>query len=191
MGIGGFIRRLRGDRHAMPDPDSAEFKQTVEGSALPGSVEMNQPGWASTGSTASPEAPGTEAPGMPAAPADQAAWFGAGSGQAGPVSPEALVAAGVPPEHARAAATAYAQVQQIFGGGAMNVGDGSGEHGGSHKLDVQGLEGLRDEMRATMREHGVDPDSGVATDASSMPGLQEALLRVLAQHGVDISQYGR
>lgn len=53
------------------------------------------------------------------------------------------------------------------------------------------MEGLRDEMRATMREHGVDPDSGATMDASSVAGLQEALLRVLAQHGVDVSGYDR
>ena len=48
---------------------------------------------------------------------------------------------------------------------------------------------MRDEMREVMREHGVDPDSGVAMDASSVPGLQEALMKVLAKNGVDLSQY--
>ncbi|HEX6117674.1 MAG TPA: hypothetical protein VFY99_11275 [Solirubrobacterales bacterium] len=180
MGLGDFFRRLRGDRRAMPDPDSPEFERIVQGSALPGSTEMGRRGWASAGSAG--EAPETPAvvPGMP----------GAGSGQAGAVTPESLVAAGVPPESARATAAALAQLQQAFGGGAAGVGDLTVEHQGPQTLNMQGIEGLRDEMRATLREHGVDPDSGIAMDASSVPGLQEALLRVLARHGVDPSQYG-
>jgi hypothetical protein len=69
------------------------------------------------------------------------------------------------------------------------MSDVSVEHQGSHTLDLQGMEGMRDEMREVMRQHGVDPDSGAAMDASSVPGLQEALLGVLARHGVDMSQY--
>ena len=202
MGLGDFFKRLRGDQRAMPDPDSPEFQQAVEGSALPGSTEMGQQGWAST---APPEVPGTKVPGtevpgtpmpgmpgsMPGTPADQAAFFGPGGGQAGAVSPEALIAAGVPAEHAQAAAAAYAQMQQAFGAGAVNFGgEVTVENQGSQAIDMRGMEGLRDEMRETMRQHGVDPDSGVSMDASSVPGLQEALLGVLARHGVDVSQYG-
>jgi len=195
MGLGNLFRKLRSDQRAMPDPDSPEFQQAVEGSALPGSAQMGQAGWASVGDTASaPEMPDV-VPGMPGSmpgtPSDQAAFFGPGSGQPGAVTPESLIAAGVPPEHAQAAAAAYAQAQQMFGGASMNAGDISVENQGSQTLDLRGMEGVRDEMREVMRQHGVDPDSGVAMDASSVPGLQEALLKVLAQHGVDPTQYGR
>jgi hypothetical protein len=158
----GFLSRLFGrDQRAMPDPGSPEFQQMVEGSAQPG-----------------PQAP-QHYPGMPGSmpqtePGEQA-FFGAGA-QAPAVTPEALIAAGVPPEHAQQAAAAYSQALQAFSGR-------------THTLNLQGMEGLRDEMREVMRQHGVDPDSGVAMDASSIPGLQEDLLKVLAQHGVDLSQY--
>ena len=196
MGLGNFFKRLRSDQRAMPDPDSAEFQQAVEGSALPGSAQMGESGWASVGappeSGDAPEMPSV-APGMPGSmsgtPADQAAFFGTGSGQPGAVTPETLIAAGVPPEHAQAAAAAYAQAQQMFGGATMNVGDITVENQGSQTLDLRGMEGVRDEMREVMRQHGVDPDSGVSMDASSVPGLQEDLMKVLAKNGVDLSQY--
>lgn len=186
MGFGNFFRRLRGDARAMPDPDSPEFQQAVEGSALPGSSQMGQQGWASVGDASSaPEMPDV-VPGMPGSMAPAAggetSFFGAG-GQPGAVTPEALIAAGVPPEHAQQAAAAYAQAQQMFGGAQVNV-----EHQ-SHTLDLRGMEGMRDEMREVMRQHGVDPDSGTTMDASSIPGLQEDLLKVLARNGVDLSQY--
>jgi hypothetical protein len=176
----------------MPDPDSAEFQQAVQGSALPGSVDMGQEGWASTDSTAAtPDAPAVT-PGMPGSmpgtPVGEAGFFGVG-GQPGAVTPESLIAAGVPPESAAATAAALAQLQQAFGGG-MSMQDVNVQSGGTHTIDMRGAEDLRDQMRATMREHGVDPDSGQAVDANSIPGLQEALLRVLAENGVDVSQYG-
>ena len=90
------------------------------------------------------------------------------------ITPEALIAAGVPPESAQATATALARLQQAFGGG-------------THTLDVEGMTGLKEQMEATLREHGVDPDTGQTFDAASEPGLQEALLRVLAENGVDVS----
>ena len=158
---------------------------------------MGQSGWATVGappkSGDAPEMPDV-VPGMPGSmpgtPADQAAFFGSGSGQPGAVTPETLIAAGVPPEHAQAAAAAYAQAQQMFGGATMNVGDITVENQGSQTLDLRGMEGVRDEMREVMRQHGVDPESGVAMDASSVPGLQEALMKVLARNGVDLSQFG-
>jgi hypothetical protein len=55
MGLFGFLRRK--DERAMPDPDSPEFRQTVQGSALPGS-EMPGSGemsWSSVGDAASAE----------------------------------------------------------------------------------------------------------------------------------------
>jgi hypothetical protein len=167
MGLGSFVRRLRGDRRAMPDPQSAEFQEVVQGSALPGSTEMGQPGWASAAAAPAPATPRPETPDS---------FFGV-IGQAGAVTPESLVATGVPPESAQATAAALFRLQQAFAGG-------------THAIDVEGLQGLRDQMRATLREHGVDPDSGMAVDPSSIPGLQEALLCVLAEHGVDTSQYG-
>jgi hypothetical protein len=167
MGFGDFFRRLRGDRRAMPDPDSPEFQEAVQGSALPGSTEMGQGGWASASAAPAPGMPGSMAP----AAGGETSFFGTG-GEPAAVTPESLIAAGVPPEHAQQAAAAMAQLQQ-----------------GSHTLDLQGMEGLRDEMREAMRRHGVDPDSGVAMDPSSVPGLQEALLGVLARNGVDLSQY--
>ncbi len=193
MGLGGFFRRLRGDQRAMPDPDSPEFQQMVEGSALPGSTAMGAQGWASAAAAGSaPEMPAI-APGMPGSatgdPGAPQSFFGAG-GQTPAVTPESLIAAGVPPESAQATAAALAQLQQAFGGGTATFDDVTVESGGTHTIDMQGMQGLRDQMRATLREHGVDPDSGVAMDASSVPGLQEALLRVLAENGVDVSQYG-
>jgi hypothetical protein len=176
MGIGGFLRRLRGDQRAMPDPDSPEFQRMVEGSALPGSTEMSQEGWTSTTPTTIGEGQASTMPGE----AEVRAQSGAVSQQD---AMNSLLAAGVPEESAQAAAAALAQLQQAFGGGAV-------ESGGTHTIDMQGVQGLRDQMHATLREHGVDPDSGVAMDASSVPGLQEALLRVLAENGVDVSQYG-
>ncbi len=162
MGLGDFFRRLRGDRRAMPDPDSPEFQAAVHGSAqVPGT---NVPGTPEPGSPA-PGMPGTPAPGIEGG----ATSFGTG-GQPGALTPEALIAAGVPPDHAQRAVAAVARLQQ-----------------GTHTLDVEGMQGMRDEMREVMRRHGVDPDSGMAMDASSVPGLQEALLGVLARHGVDLS----
>ena len=184
MGIGSFFRRLRGDQRAMPDPESAEFQAAVQGSALPGSTEMGQRGWASGSGSPAPGMPGS----MPPAAGGETSFFGTG-GQPASVTPESLIAAGVPPEHAQQAAAAMAQLQQAFGGGAMQMPDVTVEDQGSHTLDLRGMEGMRDEMREVMRQHGVDPDSGVAMDASSVPGLQSALLAVLARHGVDMSQY--
>jgi hypothetical protein len=173
MGIGNFFDRLRGDTRAMPEPDSPEFQAAVRGSALPDSPPAGS----------APEMPEV-APGMPGsmvpAAGGETAFFGAG-GRPAAVTAESLIAAGVPAEHAQQAVDAMAQLQQAFGGAG---------HQGSHTLDLRGMEGLRDEMREAMRQHGVDPDSGVAMDASSVAGLQEALLGVLARNGVDVSQYG-
>jgi len=169
MGIGNFFRRLRGDTRAMPDPESPEFQRAV--------------GWASTDDAGSAPQTPEVTPGMPGSMAPAAggatSFFGPG-GQPDAVTAESLIAAGVPAEHAQQAVAAYAQAQQMFVANA--------EHQ-SHTLDLRGMEGMRDEMRDAMRQHGVDPDSGVAMDASSVPGLQEAMLGVLARHGVDPGQY--
>jgi hypothetical protein len=165
MGLGDLFRRLRSDQRAMPDPGSAEFQRAVEGSALPGSTEMGQQGWASVEADGEGEtvvATGTDA--------------------------ASLEAAGVPADSAQATADALRQLAQAFGG--ASAAQVSVERGGDYTLDLRGLEGLRDQMLATLREHGVDPDSGQPVDATEVPGLQEALLRDLAESGVDIGRLG-
>ena len=105
------------------------------------------------------------------------------------MTPESLIAAGVPPEQAAQTAAALSQLQQAFGGGGVTVGgDVTVSQGPPQTLDLTGMAGLRDEMMATLRQHGVDPDSGEAFDASQVPDLQEELLQILARHGVDVSQ---
>mgnify|MGYP000324200586 CR=1 FL=1 len=186
MGLGDFFRRLRGDQRAMPDPESEEFQQLVQGSALPGSVEMNEDGWASAGAGSTTIGEHQQSIGL--SEAEMQARI-----QAGSVSQEqtiaSLRAAGVPEDQAQAAAAALAQVQQAFGGGAMQMDGITVEQGPSQTLDLTGMSGLREQMEATMRQHGVDPHSGESFDASSIPGLQEALLEVLAKNGVDVDQY--
>jgi hypothetical protein len=170
----------------MPDPGSAEFQAAVSGSALPGSVEMNEDGWASAGSAATTVGEGQQALGLGEAEMQERI-------QSGMVTQEqtiaSLCAAGVPEEQAQAAAAALAQVQQAFGAGSMSMEDVTVEQGPSQTLDLRGMSGLREQMEATMRRHGVDPESGETVDAASVPGLQEALLEVLAENGVDVDAY--
>jgi hypothetical protein len=186
MGLGDFFRRLRGDQRAMPDPSSPEFQQLVQGSALPGSVEMNEDGWASAG--AGSTTIGEDQQNISLSPEEIQARM-----QSASVSPEqtiaSLRAAGVPEDQAQQAAAALAQVQQAFGGGTISMEGVTVEQGPMQTIDMTGAAGLREQMEATMRQHGVDPHSGETFDASSIPGLQEALLKVLADNGVDISQY--
>ena len=165
--MGFFGNLFRRDQSAMPEPGSPEFERAVQGSALPGSVDMGQEGWQSAGAPVEVE-----------------------SGQ---IDAASLQAQGVPAESAQAAAEALQKLQQAFGAGALgSVSVGSGpevqhvnvEYDGSQTIDASGMEGLRDEMLETLRAHGVDPDSGQAVDASQIPGLQEAMLAVLARHGI-------
>jgi hypothetical protein len=184
--VGFFSNLFRRDQKAMPDPGSPEFQQLVQGSALPGSVEMNEEGWASAGAGATTIGEGQQSIGLSQAEV-QARM------QAASVSPEqtlaSLRAAGVPEDQAQQAAAALAQVQQAFGGGAMQIDGLTVEQGPAQTIDLSGMSGLREQMEATMRRHGVDPDSGETFDASSIPGLQEALLKVLADNGVDVDPY--
>ena len=46
MGLFGFLRGK--DERAIPEPGTPEFEAAVNGSALPGSVEMGESGWTST-----------------------------------------------------------------------------------------------------------------------------------------------
>ena len=172
--MGFFSSLFRRDQRAMPDPGSAEFQQAVEASALPGSAQMGDDGWIS-------------------AAQQPAGGSGAAAPAGGMPMADQLIAAGVPADQAQQTAAALAQLQQAFGGagfgGAMASADVSVSTGPSQTLDLRGMEGLRDEMKATMRQYGVDPDSGQAFDASQVPGLQDALLAVLAKHGVDASGF--
>ena len=185
----GFLSRLFGrDQKAMPDPGSPEFEAVVQGSALPGSVEMGDEGWARAGEVQA----GGIAGGLTTTSIEV-------EGQQpvqiqGAVTEQSLIAAGVPPEQARQAAAAMAQMQ-AFGAasypiaGIPGMQDAQVTQGQPQTLDLQGMQGLRDEMMETLRRHGVDPESGQSFDVSQVAGLQEELLAVLAKHGVDISQY--
>lgn len=186
VGLGDFFRRLRGDQRAMPDPASPEFQQLVQGSALPGSVEMNEDGWASAG--AGPTTIGEDQQNIALSQEElQARMRSASVSQEQTIA--SLRAAGVPEDQAQAAAQALAQVQQAFGGGAIQMDGVTVEQGPTQTIDMTGAAGLRDQMEATLRQHGVDPQSGESFDASQIPGLQEALLKVLAENGVDVDQY--
>ncbi|MGI8460081.1 MAG: hypothetical protein ACR2OC_00380 [Solirubrobacterales bacterium] len=190
MGIGDFLRRIRGDRRAMPEPGSAEFQQAVEGSALPGGVME----------------PGTKWESYPGGASGQVSSSsmevdGHTVDVSGPVDEQALRAAGVPADSAAAAVAALQQISQAFGGGAAGSvsiqGDGVQSFGNvevnqmpAQTLDLRKMSGLREQMMETMKAHGVDPGSGQAVDASQVPGLQEAMLQVLANHGIDTSAMG-
>jgi Short C-terminal domain len=59
VGLFHFLRRK--DQSAMPDPDSPEFQQMVEGSALSGSEQTGVQSWASVGDATSAEELGRRA----------------------------------------------------------------------------------------------------------------------------------
>jgi hypothetical protein len=59
-------------------------------------------------------------------------------------------------------------------------------------LDMRNVTGLRDSVLATLRQHGIDPETPQQTqiDAASVPGLQSALMEAFKTHGVDLQALG-
>jgi hypothetical protein len=53
----------------------------------------------------------------------------------------------------------------------------------SEVVDLHGTD-LGEQIRHTLAEHGIEPDSGKVVDASSVPGLSEESLGALNQSGV-------
>jgi hypothetical protein len=79
--------------------------------------------------------------------------------------------------------------------GWASVEAGSGEDSAAvtdgASADLSGVDGLREQKLSTLRQHGIDPDSGQTVDASQVPGLQHAVFRLLAESGVDVTGLGR
>ncbi|HSD23717.1 MAG TPA: hypothetical protein VLB79_05250 [Solirubrobacterales bacterium] len=81
---------------------------------------------------------------------------------------------GTPEFDAAVAGSAIPDAQSVSMGEA-----GWTQPGSSQTLDLRGA-GKREEIKAVLREHGIDPDEkGQTVDASQVPGLREALLKVL------------
>jgi hypothetical protein len=73
-------------------------------------------------------------------------------------------------------------IQQAIAQGNVEI-----EQGPAQTLDLRGT-GLREQIVGIMREHGIDPDSGEATnvDASNYGDMQSQILEALKQHGLDL-----
>jgi hypothetical protein len=154
----GLFDFLRKDEKAIPEPGTPEFEATVQGSELPDSkgTETSWGSWSSVGDASSVEELHEQA---------GAEMKGSQQGsEAG--DPASMV------EVAKAMA-------QFFGGNVQM------QQGGAPTLDLRGVQGLREAVKKTLREHGVDPESGEQIDASAVPGLSEALTEVLGRHGVN------
>jgi hypothetical protein len=54
-------------------------------------------------------------------------------------------------------------------------------------IDLRDVEGLRADVMAAMKAHGVDPEHPGAVDASKVAGLQEAVSNAMQAHGIDIA----
>jgi hypothetical protein len=53
-------------------------------------------------------------------------------------------------------------------------------------IDLRDVEGLRADVMAAMKAHGVDPEHPGAVDASQVAGLQEAVTKAMEAHGIDL-----
>jgi protein-tyrosine-phosphatase len=69
---------------------------------------------------------------------------------------------------------------------ATASGDLEVEQGSSQTIDMRAT-GLREEILAIMRQHGIDPESGTthSIDPSTYGDMQQQILAALAKHGID------
>lgn len=54
-------------------------------------------------------------------------------------------------------------------------------------FDFRNVQGLREDVMAAMKEHGIDPNNPGTVDASQVSGLQEAIGKAFQQHGIDLA----
>jgi hypothetical protein len=89
-------------------------------------------------------------------------------------------------------------IGQQIGGGApgmpADLGDLPGILEGmqSQAIDMRGTE-LGDEIRAIMKQHGIDPEGGATgtqIDASAMPAMQQQIMEALGKYGIDPNASG-
>jgi hypothetical protein len=73
-------------------------------------------------------------------------------------------------------------IQQAFASGNVQVSQMQPQ-----VIDARGS-GLRDEIFAIMKQHGIDPQSGATQDfdASKMPEMQAQIMAAMGQHGIQI-----
>jgi Short C-terminal domain len=57
----------------------------------------------------------------------------------------------------------------------------------TQSFDFRNVDGLREDVMAAMKEHGIDPSNPGTVDASQVQGLQEAIGKAFQQHGIDLA----
>lgn len=67
------------------------------------------------------------------------------------------------------------------------LNDHMGVEVSSGTYDFSNMEGLREDVMAAMKEHGIDPAQPGAVDASQVQGLQEAIGKAFQTHGIDLA----
>jgi hypothetical protein len=74
---------------------------------------------------------------------------------------------------------------------AIDSGNVTIEQGPSQTIDMRGS-GLREEIFEIMRQHGIDPESGTASnvDASDYGDMQRQILEALSKHGLNFGADG-
>ena len=62
----------------------------------------------------------------------------------------------------------------------------------SQVIDATNVSGLRDDMLAILKRHGIDPMGGqmTAINATDIPGLTEEIQSTLAGHGINVAAMG-
>ena len=75
---------------------------------------------------------------------------------------------------------------------AIAQGNVTVEQGPSQTIDARGTD-LGQEIRGIMKEHGIDPEAGTASqniDAGAYGNMQQQILAALAKHGIDPNAAG-
>jgi hypothetical protein len=69
---------------------------------------------------------------------------------------------------------------------AIDQGNVTIEQGDAQTIDMRGT-GLREEIFGIMRQHGIDPESGTASNvnAADYGDMQRQILEALSRHGLD------
>jgi hypothetical protein len=70
---------------------------------------------------------------------------------------------------------------------AIDQGNVTIEQGDAQTIDMRGT-GLREEIFGIMRQHGIDPESGAASNvnAADYGDMQQQILEALSKHGLDL-----